>query len=283
MNELKHWLDDTSEADEFERSILRAGQEADPSQAKRDQIWTELMGTLAVAPLAAASSSAQASSVQAASAKAAVVGASKAAGVGLAVGKGLLVGLTLYGAAQGVTELTQRLSARHEPVRPAAQAETPARGTEPAAAASSTGSSPLPSATSEAALTVQRPAQPSSSSNTLAAQAKKPVTALPSVAAFDVPERPEQARVSQLEAETRALRLARDELRAGKLADAFATLEASRRQFAAPELYQEREALMIELLYRSGQTSAAEQRASAFLSRFPDSPHVQQIRRFTRQ
>ena len=47
-----------------------------------------------------------------------------------------------------------------------------------------------------------------------------------------------------------------------------------------PELYQEREALMIELLYRSGQVTAAEQRARAFLSHFPESPHAQQIRRF---
>ncbi|HEX3850474.1 MAG TPA: hypothetical protein VHW01_05875 [Polyangiaceae bacterium] len=68
------------------------------------------------------------------------------------------------------------------------------------------------------------------------------------------------------------------ELRSGRLADAFATREASRRQFSAPELYQEREALMIELLRRSGQAAAARERAQAFLSRFPESPHAEQIR-----
>jgi len=78
--------------------------------------------------------------------------------------------------------------------------------------------------------------------------------------------------VSRLEAEARALRQARDELRTNRLVDAFATLEASRRQFPAPELDQEREALMIELLYRSGQATAAEQRAEAFLRRFPEIP-----------
>jgi outer membrane protein assembly factor BamD (BamD/ComL family) len=100
------------------------------------------------------------------------------------------------------------------------------------------------------------------------------------VASFDVSEQPNSARVSLLDAETRALRRARDELRAGKLSDAFATLESARRQFSAPELYQEREALTIELLHRSGQATAAEQRANTFISRFPESPHVQQIRRF---
>jgi hypothetical protein len=51
---------------------------------------------------------------------------------------------------------------------------------------------------------------------------------------------------SRLEEETRMLRRARSELRSGALTAAFATLEASRHKFAAPELAQEREALTIE-------------------------------------
>ena len=119
----------------------------------------------------------------------------------------------------------------------------------------------------------------------MSAAARAPLgsaAAPPSVATFDVSEPLSEPRSSQLEAETRALRRARDELRAGKLSDAFATLEASRREVSEPELYQEREALMIELLSHSGQASAAEQRARAFLSRFPESPHAQQVRRFVR-
>jgi hypothetical protein len=57
--------------------------------------------------------------------------------------------------------------------------------------------------------------------------------------------------------------------------------KASRRKFVAPELYQEREALMIELLYRSGQTKTAALRAKAFLERFPESPHAEQVGQFT--
>jgi len=58
------------------------------------------------------------------------------------------------------------------------------------------------------------------------------------------------------------------------------TLEASQRRFSAPTLDQEREALLIELVYRSGQFDAATARAQAFLARFPESPHAAQIRLF---
>ncbi|HEX7452214.1 MAG TPA: hypothetical protein VF294_08015, partial [Polyangiaceae bacterium] len=117
------------------------------------------------------------------------------------------------------------------------------------------------------------------SNNVLAAAPSVTVSSvapLLSVAAFGDPA--SASRASQLQAEAQALRSARAALRSGRLADAFATLEASRRQFSAPELYQEREALMIELLQRSGQTSAAKERAQAFLSRFPESPHAEQLR-----
>lgn len=101
---------------------------------------------------------------------------------------------------------------------------------------------------------------------------------LPSVAAFPAVG---NARPSQLQAEAAALRSARAELRAGKLADAFATLEASRQMFSAPALYQEREALMIELLFRADQGATAQRRAAAFLENFPDSPHAAAIRQLS--
>lgn len=276
MSELKHWLDEGSEADEFERSILRAGLDADPPEAKRDQIWSGLVSTLAIAPLTAATVS-----MQAGSAQAAATGASKAAAVWLAVGKGFLVGLAIYGASVGVSEVANRLGPAPARALPAPPARTPARalssGSQPLASAST---APLTTA-GEDAPAAPRAAQRGDTSVSSSARASaNPAATLPSIANFEEPEQPSSARVSQLDAEARALRHARAELRAGQLTDAFATLEASRRQFSAPELYQEREALMIELLSRSGQVSAAEQRARAFLSRFPDSPHAQQVRRF---
>jgi hypothetical protein len=237
-----------------------------------------LLGALAVAPVAT-------TSAQAAGAKTAAAGVGKVATVWLAVGKGFLLGLAIYGAATGVSEISTKLDARRTPTPTAQRAAAPARArvAPPGPPASALLLAPV----SEDPKAAPRAAPRGSANASLSAPARLPSPAAvpPSVASFDDSEHDDSeqqrsARVSQLEAETRALRRARDELRAGKLVDAFATLEASRRQFSAPELYQEREALMIELLHRSGQVATAEQRAGAFLDRFPDSPHAQQIRRF---
>jgi len=279
MSELKHWLDEASEADEFERAILRAGLDADPPGTKQDQVWSGLMATLAVVPLTAATTSAQA-----VSAKAATAGLGKAAAVLLAVTKGFVVGLAIYGAEEGVSEISRRLSAEQAPAkavqRATARPTTGSRLAEPQATASAFGITLTP-AIDDAPSTrgsIQR-GSVDPSANALARNAQKAAVTLPSVTTVENSELSRGARVSQLEAEARALRQARDELRTNRLVDAFATLEASRRQFPAPELDQEREALMIELLYRSGQATAGEQRAEAFLRRFPESPHLQQIKR----
>ena len=278
MSELKRWLDESSEADDFERAILRAGLEADPPPAKRDQIWSVLTASLAVAPLAAVTTSTSAAGAPAAGAPAVAV-ASKAGAVWLAVAKGFLVGLAIYGTTAGVIEISDRLSAHQAPAATAPQAALPRRAASSAAQPSAAASPLLLTPTSENAPTPPHETpRGTANAKAIAREPLNPSPDLPSVAAFDDPTLSSSARASQLEAETRALRLARDELRAGKLADAFATLEASRRQFSAPELYQEREALMIELLSRSGQMAAAKQRAQAFLSRFPESPHAQQVR-----
>jgi len=281
MSELKHWLDEASEADDFERSILRSGLESDPPRATQDQVWNGLMATLAIAPLAAVTASPQAAG---ASAAAASVG--KAGAVWLTVAKGFIVGLAVYGAAQGVSEVASRLNPRRAPTPTAQQATIPTRPTRVMsrdAERSIAGpvSSLVPSATSVDPPS-RLPTTPRSNASVtaIAHDSPNPSSALPSTGSFDDPPRPNSARTSQLEAETLALRQARAELRVGKLADASATLEAARRQFPAPELYQEREALTIEILYRSGQVAAAEQRARQFLSRFPESPHAHQIRQF---
>ena len=239
MSEIKHWLDESSDANDFERAILRSGSMADPTDAKRDEVWTNVLGALAIAPalVPAAGTSA---------AKAVLGGAGKTAAVWLSVGKGFIVGLAIYGAASGVSEIAEHFSARPmlSTAHRAALVPRPQRAPEVAAPATPPA---VPFATVE-------PAGPA-----LAASA---------------------VRESQLKAEAAALSSAREALRAGRLTDAFAQLEASRRQFSAPELYQEREALTIELLSRSGQPAVAQQRAEAFLKRFPESPHADQVRRF---
>jgi hypothetical protein len=99
-----------------------------------------------------------------------------------------------------------------------------------------------------------------------------------SVAAFPLGDAGASSPRSELEEEATLLRRARAELHAGRLAEAFATLEASREKFSFPELRQEREALLIELLYRSGQRTSAVEKAKAFLSKYPKSPHAAQVR-----
>ncbi|MEO8903321.1 MAG: hypothetical protein ABI488_14265 [Polyangiaceae bacterium] len=281
MSEFRCLLDESSEADEFERAILRSGSIADPTDAKRDEVWSNVLGTLALAPLAPLA-------VSGSAAKAAASGAGKVSAVSLGIGKGFVVGLALYGAAAGVSELARRLGARPAPVVGAPRVvAAPTQHALPAVVASP----PLGAkvAAADPAFPTAMPSAAPGPSNALSGAAPvepaapSPVNDLPSVAAFAATEAAPNTsgvRESQLKAEAAALSRAREALRAGRLTDAFAQLEASRRQFSAPELYQEREALTIELLSRSGQAAVAEQRAAAFLRRFPESPHADQMRRF---
>lgn len=285
MTDPKHLLDEGSDADEFERSVLRSALDADPSETQQTEVWAGVTGVLAIVPLASSSLSAPSAALKLGGA------ASKAAAIWLGVGKGFIVGLAIYGASRCVAEIATHLTARaRASVVLAPGGRDPRLLSTIAPSIAPQGPSPVPRLADPAAATVTGSASPVSSSahapNAVSATQVAPAIparALPSVASFEAvdPTLPLPNHASQLAGETRALRAARDELRAGKLADAFATLEASRHEFSAPELYQEREALMIELLHDSGQSSAAAARAGAFLRRFPESPHAAQIRELT--
>ena len=77
--------------------------------------------------------------------------------------------------------------------------------------------------------------------------------------------------------EAALLRRARSELQGGDLPAALATLELSQRDVPRPQLLQEREALLIEALFRSGRRPEATRRARDYLVRFPDSPHAGRV------
>jgi outer membrane protein assembly factor BamD (BamD/ComL family) len=79
------------------------------------------------------------------------------------------------------------------------------------------------------------------------------------------------------------LRDARSRLHSGDLSGAFARLETSRTWFPHGRLVQEREALTVELLFRSGQHGAARQRAQAFVKAFPRSAFAPHMRRMLEQ
>jgi hypothetical protein len=83
---------------------------------------------------------------------------------------------------------------------------------------------------------------------------------------------------SQLREESVAVLQARAALRSGDAARSLALLEQARLRFPRGALGQEREALTIQALARSGARAAARQRADAFLRAHPQSPYVVDVR-----
>ena len=72
---------------------------------------------------------------------------------------------------------------------------------------------------------------------------------------------------------------ARSALRSGDAARSLSHLEQARARFPHGALGQEREALTIEALAKSGQSAAARRLADAFLRLHPHSPYVVDVRR----
>jgi hypothetical protein len=215
-------------------------------------------------------------------------GGLKAGAVWLGVGKGFIVGLALYGAVSGANAISERWLKAHSSNPTSVSIAATPRKTQPAAPQHTAPAVPVPEPSAALTVRAAEPALRTGSAGAASTPERAPTAAAPeapSVASFEDPKagagRADDQRSSQLKAEASALREARAQLRAGQLSNAFATLEASRRKFVAPELYQEREALMVELLYRSGQMDMAALRAKAFLERFPESPHAEQVRQFT--
>ncbi len=82
--------------------------------------------------------------------------------------------------------------------------------------------------------------------------------------------------------ESAAVARARAQLRSGQPQEAMTTLHEIERRVSNGILGQEREALAIEALAASGQSSAASSRAAAFVERYPNSPHASRVRAFVR-
>ena len=75
---------------------------------------------------------------------------------------------------------------------------------------------------------------------------------------------------------------ARRALQAGDFATTLRLLDSAAATFPNGALRQEREALAIQALARSGQRVAAAKRAASFLAAYPESPHAADIKAFTR-
>jgi hypothetical protein len=244
----KRWIDSESDADEAERSILRAGLGAEPPPGLEDELFRRVLSVVALPATL------------------------EPGALGSAVDPVVPVAGAVVGpAAVGGTPAHLLQSVRT--TEPRAASSTPrvaAAMPESALPAPAAAASNAPIDTSEKNAIASRP--PRSSGD----PSQKDREPSPRLAQPTAASRP----VSQLEEEAALLRAARQQLRQGALAAAFASLETSRQRFSAPALEQEREALMIELLYRSGQRAAAAARARAFLQQHVESPHRGQVQKF---
>jgi hypothetical protein len=176
-----------------------------------------------------------------------------AASAGLTVGKGAVI-VALIGAGIVASYRTMR-----GPVPPIAQ---------PSAPASAPAQAPLPSVS-------PAPAEPPAE----APRSVKIAHSTPRPTAAATTEVAEKARASQLHEESEMILGARRVLRAGDPLRALTLLDAARTRFPEGILVQEREALAIEALVRSGQRALATKRAEAFLRTYPKSPHGADVKR----
>jgi hypothetical protein len=88
------------------------------------------------------------------------------------------------------------------------------------------------------------------------------------------------SRRDMLSAESALLTQARAQLRNGDVNAAQQVLRTLHKKFPKGMLRQEREVLAIEVLAARGNSSAARQRAQAFIAAHPESPHSAQLSRF---
>jgi hypothetical protein len=274
----KRWIDSESAEDDLAREVLRAGLEVGPPDGAERDVWRKV-AVVVGAPIS------QGGKLDTTTpAATGTVTSGGAATFGL-LAKGFVLGVGASALVAVAPRVLERRPASGDVIEDTAAVPSSATAHPRGRVTASPVVSSLLKAPSSAEgrfddSSVQG-APPPSSAARVGAAAEQPSRAAqgPSSAAFPMTMEAMPRRTS-LAAEAALLQKARSELRAGATGAAFATLEASRQKFAAPELDQEREALAIELLHRSGQEGAASARARAFLQRYPESPHGSRIKSF---
>jgi len=241
MNDPRRWTDEGGEATALERELVGAGRDAGPSHEQKRMVWGAIAGQ--AIPSATGPGAAPAS------------GAS--ASIGLTVLKGTAI-VALLGAGIVASYRTMR-----GPIPPSTRSPAPAPvpAEQPPSAAPPLGGEPAAEGPRSVKVAHSAPAAPRPNAAAAAALA-------------------ENARASQLREESAMILGARRVLRAGDPAGALTLLDAARTRFPGGILVQEREALTIEALVRSGQRALATKRAEAFLRDYPKSPHGADVRSF---
>jgi len=250
---------------ESERALLQLGADIAPPRDAETRVWLALVGAIGV-PAAAGAADASTkttttttTTITAAKAKA-VTGVKIAAVIATLATLAALTALValgsyLVGAVKGPRppESIAAAPAAGTPAQPAVAVEAPPPAEDAPPPAEAAPSRPAPG-TRRAVRDQLRPRA-----------AAGPATPAPSPA-------------TRLREETTLIRDARQALRAGDAARALRVLDECRRLFPAGVLQQERERLAIEALSKDGRAAEASARATAFLRKYPDSPHAGEIR-----
>lgn len=298
MNAPKRWTADGGGATRGERDLLRLGASHEPPASAKDAVWTALLAQ--IPPMPPGSSGGGGGGAPgaggakvAAGAKAAAGAASGSAAVAGAVGGGVLKS-ALIGAGSALA-----LIATYTVVTPAQAPSAPAPTTietttsDPGARSAPPGSPGQHAATSPVAREMPGIAGSTATPDSMAPPGTPVVAAsgepraggaapnskglVGSAGASAPPDRE-----TRLLEESRRLAEARDALRRGDASGALAQLADLQRAVPGGILGQEREALTIEALAKSGRSSEAQTRARAFLQAYPQSPHAARVEAFAR-
>lgn len=277
----KRWLDDDGTNDAV-RDVLRSGRGMDPPDGAEDAVWSALAAKIAVGVAVTAATTATAKTAAAATTTTATTTTAAVAGGGLL--KSILIG-----AISGVIAVTgysalEPQSAPPKPPEAAIVAPVPTKDRPESAPPK--GPSTTPPAGAEAPPANDRPSSPSSAQPSPAVSSSATADAPPATppastgaSAAPAPGSPEE-RASRLREESELLNQARAALRGGDTAGTMRLLEDARRKFPGGALGQEREALAIEALAKSGARAEASARAAAFIEAHPNSPHAARLQVF---
>lgn len=276
MNAPRRWLDDTG--DTGLQDLLRSGTSLDPPPGAQDDVWASLLTRLPpLPPPGGPPGDPSGSSSSVAGSKAAAAGkAAAAAKAGTVAVTGGVLKSALIGAGSAVV-----LLAGYTAVTPSAPDPSPPPPalTAPPAPPPSVTATPVRNAPAPSAVASATPsAEPSSSPRSVAIEPRP--SAVPTTTPSVEPSVAAAERESMLREESRLVADARDALRRGDASGALGMLEQIRTKFPGGVLAQEREALTIEALARSGRKADAAARASAFVKAYPTSPLAARVQQF---
>ena len=254
MTDPKHLTDEGSDATDLERELLRAAQGARLAPSDKHAIWASV--ALHCAPVVRPA----APRAPVGSAAAPGVLASKTVSILAPLLKVALIAVGLGGVSAGGYWLSQTHADKTAVVeRPQGRSSALSPPSAPSSAPPALPVVPAEQPTSVASASA-------SVAGTSAANREAPVL-----------------EKSALRDESAALLEIRRTLRAGDAATALRLLEQARQRFPRGALSQEREALGIEALAKSGAKAAATRKAHAFLHSFPKSPYASDVQTFAGQ